>query len=239
MWNSFIPIYFKVLSDLNKHMRTVHGTYRRKAKIPKDMISEITENPDSEIVPQIFGSSSEKPSPGPSPEKQQKTDIPDIQQQPIIPKQESTPVKRKILTKILPRPPEKKKPPSKKTPSRNNNYEPSITPPQSIKHELDIAQSIKQELGLSSGITLQKIVRPSGQPAQILKGPPKLTYHGPPKVIHCGAIEITPMKEEGEVKSEVDASNNFIPRLVKKPDPSSPSSSVINMNGKYSQKCQS
>lgn len=81
-------------------MRTVHGTYRRKAKIPKDMISEITENPDSEIVPQIFGSSPEKPSSGPSPEKQQKTDIPDIQQQPIIPKQESTPVKRKILTKF-------------------------------------------------------------------------------------------------------------------------------------------
>ena len=113
-------------------MRTVHGTYRRKAKIPKDMISEITENPDSDIVPQIFGSSS--PSPGPSPEKQQKTNIPEIQQHPIIPKQESTPVKRKILTKILPRPPEKKKPPSKKTPSRNNNYELSITPPQSIKH---------------------------------------------------------------------------------------------------------
>ena len=234
-------LHFQVLSDLNKHMRTVHGTYRRKAKIPKDMISEITENPDSEIVPQIFGSSPEKLSPGPSPEKQQKTDIPDIQQQPIIPKQESTPVKRKILTKILPRPPEKKKPPSKKTPSRNNNYELSITPvpPQSIKHELDIAQSIKQELGLSSGITLQKIVRPS---APILKGPPKLTYHGPPKLSHFGAIEITPIKEEeaeGEFRSEVDTSNNFIPRLVKKPDPSAPSSSVINMNGKYSQKCQS
>ena len=231
--------YFQVLSDLNKHMRTVHGTYRRKAKIPKDMISEITENPDSEIVPQIFGSSPEKLSPGPSPEKQQKTDIPDIQQQPIIPKQESTPVKRKILTKILPRPPEKKKPPSKKTPSRNNNYELSITPPHSIKHELDIAQSIKQELGLSSGITLQKIVRPS--PAPVLKGPPKLTYHGP-KVSHFGAIEITPMNEEEEerdVKLEVDTSNNFFPRLVKKPDPSAPSSSVINMNGKYSQKCQS
>lgn len=26
----------KVLSDLWKHMRTVHGQYRRKAKIPKD-----------------------------------------------------------------------------------------------------------------------------------------------------------------------------------------------------------
>ena len=220
-------------------MRTVHGTYRRKAKIPKDMISEITENPDSEIVPQIFG---DLQSPGPSPEKQQKiNNIPAIQQQPTIPKQESTPVKRKILKKILPRPPEKRKPPSKKTPTRNNNDdELSITPPQSIRHELDIAQSIKQELGLSSGITLQKIVRPS--PAPILKGPPKLTYHGP-KVSHFGAIEITPMKakdeEDGEIKLEVDASNNFIPRLVKKPDPSAPSSSVINMNGKYSQKCQS
>ena len=194
MSNSLI---FKVLSDLNCHMRQKHGIYRRKAKIPKDMISEITKN--SEIVPQNFGSSS--PSPGPSPEKQQKTNIPEIQDHPTIPKQESTPVKRKILTKILPRPPEKKKPPSKKTPSRNNNYELSITPPQSIKHELDIAQSIKQELGLTSGITLQKIVRPT--PASVLKGPPKLTYHGP-KVSHFGAIEITPMNEEEEEEEEIE-----------------------------------
>ena len=56
MSNSLI---FKVLSDLNRHMRNVHGIYRRKAKIPKDMISEITENPDSEIVPQISDFSSQ------------------------------------------------------------------------------------------------------------------------------------------------------------------------------------
>ena len=239
-------------------MRTVHGTYRRKAKIPKDMISEITDNPDSEIVQaQMFGS--QTPSPGPSPEKLPRTNIPDVKQHPIIPKQESTPVKRKILAKILPRPPEKKKPPSKKTPPRNNNTELSISPPRAVKlsscrspppavrPELDIAQSIKQELGLSSGITLQKIVRPP----PVLKGPPKLTYHGPKgkeaPLNRLGVIEITPMEmkmEEGVgddgVKLEVDASNNFIPRLVKKPDSSAPpSSSLINMHGKYSQKCQS
>ncbi len=37
----------KVLSDLWKHMRTVHGHYRRRAKIPKeelDLSSEVLQN---------------------------------------------------------------------------------------------------------------------------------------------------------------------------------------------------
>jgi hypothetical protein len=31
----------KVLSDLWKHMRTVHGLYRRRAKIPKEQVSNL------------------------------------------------------------------------------------------------------------------------------------------------------------------------------------------------------
>ena len=53
-----------MLSDLNKHMRTVHHTYRRKAKIPKDMISELADNPDLGLQPQIYGA---KPAKQPSP----------------------------------------------------------------------------------------------------------------------------------------------------------------------------
>jgi hypothetical protein len=49
----------QVLSDLNKHMRTVHHTYRRKAKIPKDIISEM-DNPDLGMAPQIYGAKSFK-----------------------------------------------------------------------------------------------------------------------------------------------------------------------------------
>jgi hypothetical protein len=52
----------QVLSDLNKHMRTVHHTYRRKAKIPKDMISEM-DNPDLGMAPQIYGAKSFKQPP--------------------------------------------------------------------------------------------------------------------------------------------------------------------------------
>merc|ERR1719322_1572270 len=58
----------KVLSDLNKHMRTVHGTYRRRAKIPKDLIGEL-DNPETEISPQIYGATSgSKNNPEPEPD---------------------------------------------------------------------------------------------------------------------------------------------------------------------------
>merc|ERR1719192_2228661 len=86
----------KVLSDLNKHMRTVHGTYRRKAKIPKELISEI-DNPDSSILPQIYGTSSKS-----SPVKTENIPstspvvIKNIPSQPLkIPKRKPTPEKKK------------------------------------------------------------------------------------------------------------------------------------------------
>ena len=57
----------KVLSDLNKHMRTVHHTYRRRAKIPKDMLTELDSPADlGGIEPQIYGA---KPRPPPSPKQ--------------------------------------------------------------------------------------------------------------------------------------------------------------------------
>ena len=37
------PVCGKVLSDLWKHMRTVHGQYRRKTKIPKEEL-DLTSN---------------------------------------------------------------------------------------------------------------------------------------------------------------------------------------------------
>ena len=183
-------------------MRTVHGTYRRKAKIPKDLISEI-DNPESGILPQIYGTSSKN-----SPDKVTSLNIPEIQQQPIIPKAVTvTPTKRKTPTKSL---------------SKNNN----------IKLENDnVTQSIKEELGLSSGITLQKIVRP-------MKGPPKLTYHGPrtdslPTLNQFGSIEITPMNSL-DVGS--DSNNCLVPRLALLKPENPPSSSMIKISGKNSRK---
>ena len=176
-------------------MRTVHGTYRRKAKIPKDLISEI-DNPNSDLLPQIYGASSQRSL---SPDTIQ-SNIPEIVQKPIIPSpKQVTPVKRKSPVK---------------TPSKNNNY--------ALEND-NIAQSIKAELGLSAGITLQKIVRP----AVPVKGPPKLTYHGPrenstPTLNHFGSIEITPMNMGGDDDSD---SNNCLP-----------SSSMIKISGKNSRK---
>ena len=172
------------MSDLNKHMRTVHGTYRRKAKIPKDLISEI-DNPESDILPQIYGAQS-KTSPGPSPDKTKSANnIPETQQQqqhniptPSVP---PTPVTTAAPKPVSATPktasPKRKTAPSSSSSSsqmqlKNNN---SYTAAAAAERDTTAA-SIKQELGLSSGITLQKIVRPGPAPT---KGPPKLTYHGP------------------------------------------------------------
>ena len=191
----------KVLSDLNKHMRTVHGTYRRKAKIPKDLINEI-DNPDSELLPQLYASA--PASSGLSPEKPSLT----IDQN--IPKQQvSKPSKKRKAVE-----------PVNKTLPENNNYQ--------LEHDRS-TQSIKAELGLSSGITLQKIVRQSP-----IKAPPKLTYHGPPMMKKVGSIEITPMSQteaRDAWTDESSGSQSNIPRLVKKPQ----QSSMVKISGKYSQ----
>lgn len=64
-----------MLSDLNKHMRTVHHTYRRKAKIPKDMISEL-DNPALDIEPQIYGAKSFKQPPAAVTPSDEETAVP-------------------------------------------------------------------------------------------------------------------------------------------------------------------
>ena len=170
------------MSDLNKHMRTVHGTYRRKAKIPKDLISEI-DNPESDILPQIYGAQSAKTSPGPSPDKTKSANnIPETQQQqqqniptpPSLPSPVTTAAPKAVSATPKTASPKRKTGPSSSSSSQvqlknNNSYAAAAA-------RDTTAASIKQELGLSSGITLQKIVRPGPAPT---KGPPKLTYHGP------------------------------------------------------------
>ena len=174
------PPPLQVLSDLNKHMRTVHGTYRRKAKIPKDLISEI-DNPESDILPQIYGAQSAKTSPGPSPDKTKSANnIPETQQQqhniptpPSLPSPVTTAAPKAVSATPKTASPKRKTGPSSSSSQvqlkNNNSYAAAAA-------RDTTAASIKQELGLSSGITLQKIVRPGPAPT---KGPPKLTYHGP------------------------------------------------------------
>jgi hypothetical protein len=81
-WEIYRVIWFdsgvygaQVLSDLNKHMRTVHHTYRRKAKIPKDMISEL-DNPALDIEPQIYGAKSFKQPPAAVTPSDEETAVP-------------------------------------------------------------------------------------------------------------------------------------------------------------------
>ena len=186
------------MSDLNKHMRTVHGTYRRKAKIPKELISEI-DNPDSSILPQIYGTSSKS--------------------SPV--KTENIPSTSPVVIKNIPSQ-QQKIPKRKPTPEKKKNFE--------LQNDR-VTESIKEELGLSSGITLQKIVRPSP-----VKGPPKLTYHGPvtgasPKLNEFGSIEITPMSS---LEGDSDSNNCILPSLLSVEDVDSQSSKMIKISGKFS-----
>ena len=196
----------QVLSDLNKHMRTVHGTYRRKAKIPKELISEI-DNPDSSILPQIYGTSSKS--------------------SPV--KTENIPSTSPTIPKIIPQPQQQQQ----QQQQQQKISKRKVTPQKIKKFELQddlVTESIKEELGLSSGITLQKIVRPSP-----VKAPPKLTYHGPltgAKLNQFGSIEITPMANIG---AHSDSNNCNIPNLVNIEDmDSQPVSKMIKISGKFS-----
>ena len=175
----------KVLSDLNKHMRTVHGTYRRKAKIPKELIGEM-DNPRVNLMPQIYGTNQSETEQSPA----SQTD------------------KQSILETKL----------------KANNIPKTKTHIPEVKNSQDDMQSIKKELGLSSGITLQKIIRP-------IKGPPKLTYHGPgtfAKSTKFGSITITPKTPDP------DTNNCHMSRLVKMPEETE--SSIIKISGNFSRK---
>jgi len=211
----------KVLSDLNKHMRTVHGTYRRKAKIPKELIGEM-DNPDANITPQIYGAN-----PGGKNACQTELNIAtNFEKTSIL----ETTLKSEIIPKVnsnIPNLPLKIEQTVSMTPKKSE-FE--------LKHDV-VTESIKEELGLSSGITLQKIVRP-------LKGPPKLTYHGPksgfaPKPNQFGSIMITPKTnflDQDDCSEPIsDANNCLLPRLVKMSDETE-SSKMVKITGKFSRK---
>jgi hypothetical protein len=90
----------QVLSDLNKHMRTVHHTYRRKAKIPKEVISELDSTTElDDLEPQIYGAKAFKRPGAASPPQHQET----VKEGPgtVIKEEES-----EATTKLEPLPPQ-------------------------------------------------------------------------------------------------------------------------------------
>ena len=142
----------KVLSDLNKHMRTVHGTYRRRAKIPKDLIGEL-DNPEAEISPQLYGATSgSKISPEPESDADIELEYDDGSMDGNGGEEQHESISITPLKK------------------ENGRFLSSST--KFELHNDQSTESIKEELGLSAGITLQKIVRPN-------KSLPKLLYCGP------------------------------------------------------------
>jgi len=209
----------KVLSDLNKHMRTVHGTYRRKAKIPKELIGEM-DNPDANITPQIYGA---------NPGGKNGAQIAEVNLSPNVEK--TSILETTLKSEIIP----KQNSSIPITPLKIESVV-SVAPKIELKNDI-VTESIKEELGLSSGITLQKIVRP-------LKAPPKLTYHGPkngltPKQNQFGSITITPkssfLSQNNFSEHVSDANNCLLPRLVKMPDETE-SSKMVKITGKFSRK---
>ena len=201
-------------------MRTVHGTYRRKAKIPKELIGEM-DNPDANITPQIYGA---------NPGGKNVHQIAEVNLTSNIEKTSilETTLKSEIIPKV-----------NSNIPNHALKIENivSVTPKMELKNDV-VTESIKEELGLSSGITLQKIVRP-------LKAPPKLTYHGPknglitPKQNQFGSITITPKNNyltQNDFSEPIsDANNCLLPRLVKMPDETE-SSKMVKITGKFSRK---
>ena len=155
----------KVLSDLNKHMRTVHGTYRRRAKIPKDLIGEL-DNPETEIPPQIYGATSgSKNSPEPESDADIELDYDDGSMDGNGGEEQHESISITPLKK------------------ENGRFLSSST--KFELHNDQSTESIKEELGLSAGITLQKIVRPN-------KSLPKLLYCGPNKEAKSPTTDVSP-----------------------------------------------
>ena len=133
-------------------MRTVHGTYRRRAKIPKDLIGEL-DNPEAEISPQIYGATSgSKISPEPESDADIELEYDDGSVDGNGGEQHHESISITPLKK------------------ENGRFLSSST--KFELHNDQSTESIKEELGLSAGITLQKIVR-------LNKSLPKLIYCGP------------------------------------------------------------
>ena len=144
-------------------MRTVHGTYRRRAKIPKDLIGEL-DNPEAEISPQIYGATSgSKISPEPESDADIELEYDDGSMDGNGGEEQHESISITPLKK------------------ENGRFLSSST--KFELHNDQSTESIKEELGLSAGITLQKIVRPN-------KSLPKLLYCGPKSPI----TEVSPQK---------------------------------------------
>ena len=193
----------KVLSDLNKHMRTVHGTYRRRAKIPKDLIGEL-DNPETEISPQIYGATSgSKNSPEPEPDidldhEERSMELNEEEQEQYA-SISITPIKKENVSFL---------PPSSKFELHNDQS----------------TESIKEELGLSAGITLQKIVRPN-------KSLPKLLYCGPKKESKSpiGGLSLTPQKLSS-------STSTLLQQQCQREVTESSKNTMVKITGKFSRK---
>ena len=223
-------------------MRTVHHTYRRKAKFPKELLSE-SSDPTSSIEPLIYGakpklSSIEPIIYGAKPKLSSKEPLlygakpkpkKGFSEKPAENIHETT-----IATPVLePTPGIKIASLSPKSIKTMKTAVSTVNKPKSknpvsaallkaapgadvLKAASTVsAEIIKQELGLSSGITLQKVKRtsipptamvsmvPGSSPGISLTQLPKLSYHGPK--IHAasvpssltqtyGSISLTPIK---------------------------------------------
>ena len=211
------------MSDLNKHMRTVHGTYRRRAKIPKETIGEI-DDPMVELQPKIYGANPAvlsknlealQPAEGREAAKAKR---------PSKKAAATTDPAAKAGRQVAGGPGAGQRPAGRRSPSEAA----AAGDRGSFKvEELDekAVVSLKEELGLSSGITLQKIVRPRGGAKQ---PPPRLTYHGPAG----GGGRAGPAGGGQQLLVE------GLPRLVKMKEAAGPAEppKMIRITGKFAKK---
>ena len=245
-------------------MRTVHHTYRRKAKFPKELLSE-SSDPTSSIEPLIYGakpklSSIEPIIYGAKPKLSSKEPLlygakpkpkKGFSEKPAENIHETT-----IATPVLePTPGIKIASLSPKSIKTMKTAVSTVNKPKSknpvsaallkaapgadvLKAASTVsAEIIKQELGLSSGITLQKVKRtsipptalvsmvPGSSPGTCLTQLPKLSYHGPK--IHAayvpssltqtyGSISLTPIKRAvQELTSKSPSLVNVEPNAMK------------------------
>ena len=194
----------KVLSDLNKHMRTVHGTYRRRAKIPKDLIGEL-DNPEAEISPQIYGATcGSKNSPEPESDADIELEYDDGSMDGNGEEEQHASISITPLKK------------------ENGRFLSSST--KFELHNDQSTESIKEELGLSAGITLQKIVRPN-------KSLPKLLYCGPKKEAKS-PTEGSPLKLPSIPLSAVQQQQ----QCQKRDQTESSNNGMVKITGKFSRK---
>ena len=194
----------KVLSDLNKHMRTVHGTYRRRAKIPKDLIGEL-DNPEAEISPQIYGATCGSKN---SPETESDADIELEYDDGSMDGNGEEEHHASISI----------------TPLKKENGRFLSSSTKFELHNDQSTESIKEELGLSAGITLQKIVRPN-------KSLPKLLYCGPKKEAKS-PTEGSPLKLPSIPLSAVQQQQ----QCQKRDQTESSNNGMVKITGKFSRK---